>query len=144
METRLSLEELSEKIESLFKKSWQFDLLKQDDSLLLFAQKGGWTRLGAYIIHLGVIVVLAGSIIGKTYGFSTSVSIPEGVFIKNQRENAPASAKSVERVSHNHRSKALSAIRVRPPDLILLDVELTDGSGLDLINDLDDVEYMPG
>jgi PAS domain S-box-containing protein len=28
-------------------------------------------------------------------------------------------------------------------DLILLDVELTDGSGLDLIRDLDDVEYMP-
>lgn len=28
-------------------------------------------------------------------------------------------------------------------DLILLDVELTDGSGLDLIRDLDNVEYMP-
>jgi len=28
-------------------------------------------------------------------------------------------------------------------DLILLDVELTDGSGLDLIRDLDEVEYMP-
>jgi len=28
-------------------------------------------------------------------------------------------------------------------DLILLDVELTDGSGLDLIRDLDDVEHMP-
>ena len=28
-------------------------------------------------------------------------------------------------------------------DMILLDVELTDGSGLDLIRDLDEVEYMP-
>lgn len=28
-------------------------------------------------------------------------------------------------------------------DLILLDIELTDGSGLDLIRDLDEVEYMP-
>ena len=28
-------------------------------------------------------------------------------------------------------------------DLILLDMELSDGSGLDLIRDLDDVEYMP-
>ncbi len=40
-------------------------------------------------------------------------------------------------------SEAHQKLRAEVFDLILLDVELTDGSGLDLINDLDDVEYMP-
>lgn len=38
---------------------------------------------------------------------------------------------------------AHKALREDVYDLILLDVELTDGSGLDLIRDLDEVEYMP-
>jgi len=40
-------------------------------------------------------------------------------------------------------SEAHQKLRQDVYDLILLDVELTDGSGLDLINDLDEVEYMP-
>jgi len=39
--------------------------------------------------------------------------------------------------------EAHQKLRAEVFDLILLDIELTDGSGLDLINDLDDVEYMP-
>ncbi|MGD8784719.1 MAG: PAS domain S-box protein [Thioalkalispiraceae bacterium] len=40
-------------------------------------------------------------------------------------------------------SEAQQKLRQDVYDLILLDVELTDGSGLDLIRDLDEVEYMP-
>jgi len=40
-------------------------------------------------------------------------------------------------------SEAHQKLRQDVYDLILLDVELTDGSGIDLINDLDEVEYMP-
>jgi PAS domain S-box-containing protein len=40
-------------------------------------------------------------------------------------------------------SEAHQQLRQDVFDLILLDVELTDGSGLDLIRDLDEVEYMP-
>ncbi|VAX00279.1 diguanylate cyclase/phosphodiesterase (GGDEF & EAL domains) with PAS/PAC sensor(s) [hydrothermal vent metagenome] len=40
-------------------------------------------------------------------------------------------------------NEAHQKLRAEVFDLILLDIELTDGSGLDLINDLDDVEYMP-
>ena len=40
-------------------------------------------------------------------------------------------------------SEAHQKLREDVYDLILLDVELSDGSGLDLIRDLDEVEYMP-
>lgn len=44
----------------------------------VFAEKGRWTRLGVYIIHCSVILLLAGGLIGSLLGFDGFVNIGVG------------------------------------------------------------------
>jgi cytochrome c biogenesis protein len=65
-----------------------------EGSILLFAQQGAWTRLGVYIVHLSVLVILAGSIIGTFFGFKAYVFLSEGrstdkVFRQENKEPVP-------------------------------------------------------
>ncbi|MBI9091452.1 MAG: cytochrome c biogenesis protein ResB [Desulfobacterium sp.] len=43
-----------------------------------FAEKGAWTRLGFYGIHLSIIVLLFGALLGSIYGIDGHVNVPEG------------------------------------------------------------------
>jgi cytochrome c biogenesis protein len=45
---------------------------------LFFHERGAWTRLGAYIVHLSILVIVFGAVIGNIYGFKASVMVPEG------------------------------------------------------------------
>ena len=49
-----------------------------DNGFLLFAEKGRTTRLGVYVVHLSVLVLLAGALVGSFLGFDGYVQIPEG------------------------------------------------------------------
>ncbi len=49
-----------------------------DGKIYLFAQKGIYSRLGSYMTHISIIIVLVGAIIGNVFGFKAFVSIPEG------------------------------------------------------------------
>jgi cytochrome c biogenesis protein len=42
------------------------------------AEKGRWTRLGVYGVHLSVVILLVGSLLGSISGFEGFASIPEG------------------------------------------------------------------
>ncbi|HDS15671.1 MAG TPA: cytochrome c biogenesis protein ResB [Proteobacteria bacterium] len=42
------------------------------------AEKGRWSRLGVYFVHLSVLVIFAGGIIGSVFGVKGFVNIPEG------------------------------------------------------------------
>jgi cytochrome c biogenesis protein len=42
------------------------------------AEKGRWTRLGVYGVHLSIVVLLIGSLVGANYGFEGYANIPEG------------------------------------------------------------------
>ncbi len=44
----------------------------------LFAQKNPYCRLGVYVVHLSIIVVFIGAIIGSLFGFKAFVNITEG------------------------------------------------------------------
>jgi cytochrome c biogenesis protein len=44
----------------------------------LLAEKGRWTRLGVYVVHLSVLFLLIGGLIGSIWGFDGYVNIPEG------------------------------------------------------------------
>jgi cytochrome c biogenesis protein len=44
----------------------------------LWSEKGRWTRMGVYIVHLSVAFLLAGGLIGSFWGFDGEVNIPEG------------------------------------------------------------------
>jgi cytochrome c biogenesis protein len=48
-----------------------------DGEVLLFAEKWRWTRIGVYIVHLSVVILLLGSLVGSLFGFEGFVNIPE-------------------------------------------------------------------
>ncbi|MDA8433796.1 MAG: cytochrome c biogenesis protein ResB [Nitrospiraceae bacterium] len=43
-----------------------------------YAEKGNFTRLGVYITHLSILVILSGAIIGVYFGFGAFLNLPEG------------------------------------------------------------------
>lgn len=49
-----------------------------DGSWHLFAQKTPWCRLSVYFVHLSVIVIFIGSMIGSLFGYKGFVNILEG------------------------------------------------------------------
>lgn len=48
----------------------------------VFAEKGRWTRLGVYVVHLSVVLLLIGALIGSIFGFEGFVTIPEGESVR--------------------------------------------------------------
>lgn len=44
----------------------------------LFAEKAPWCRLAVYIVHLSVVVIFIGAIVGSLFGFKGFVNILEG------------------------------------------------------------------
>jgi cytochrome c biogenesis protein len=44
----------------------------------LFAQKTAWCRLGVYVVHLSILIIFIGAIIGSLFGYKGFVSIVEG------------------------------------------------------------------
>lgn len=44
----------------------------------LYAEKGNFTRLGVYITHLSILIILAGAILGLLFGYNAALNLPEG------------------------------------------------------------------
>lgn len=49
-----------------------------DGEIHLFAQKTPWCRLGVYVVHLSIVIIFVGAIVGKQFGYKAFVNIPEG------------------------------------------------------------------
>lgn len=45
---------------------------------LLFAEKGAWSRLGVYLVHLSVLVIMAGAVVGGIWGYAGFININQG------------------------------------------------------------------
>jgi cytochrome c biogenesis protein len=52
--------------------------VKESDGYQLYSQKGNYTRLGVYITHFSILVILLGAVLGIFLGFKGSLNIPEG------------------------------------------------------------------
>lgn len=77
-QTPLSLQESKEKIVKALKETgWKPQEKQRDKNLLLFAEKGAWTRFGVYVVHASILIILIGAMIGKFYGHKGSMMIPE-------------------------------------------------------------------
>jgi cytochrome c biogenesis protein len=53
-------------------------ITEQDGEIHLFSQKSPYSRLGVYVVHLSIIVVFIGSIMGSLFGYKAYVNIEEG------------------------------------------------------------------
>ncbi len=62
----------------LAKNGWKAAHENKPEGSLIFSQKTPWSRLGVYAVHLSILVIFAGAIIGSLLGFKAGVMIPEG------------------------------------------------------------------
>jgi cytochrome c biogenesis protein len=79
---------------SLKKTFKQQERIETDSTLTLFAEKGRFSRLGVYITHLSLLIILIGGIMGSLFGFKGFVNILEGetadrFFIRGKNANLP-------------------------------------------------------
>jgi cytochrome c biogenesis protein len=51
---------------------------KEANGYQLYSEKGNYTRLGVYITHLSILLILLGAIIGIFFGFKGFLNLPEG------------------------------------------------------------------
>lgn len=51
---------------------------REDGGFSFFVEKGKYARLGVYVVHLSVIIILAGALIGFVWGVRGGVNIEEG------------------------------------------------------------------
>jgi cytochrome c biogenesis protein len=49
-----------------------------DNGFVLYAERWRWTRLGVYIVHSSVVILLIGGLVGSLFGFEGFVNIAEG------------------------------------------------------------------
>ena len=49
-----------------------------ENGFRIMAERGRWTRLGVPVVHLSVVLILIGALIGSVLGFEGFVNIPEG------------------------------------------------------------------
>jgi len=52
---------------------------KEDKGVQLYAEKGRYSRLGVYVTHLSILLILSGAVIGMLFGFNASLNLPEGI-----------------------------------------------------------------
>ncbi len=64
-------------VDLLKQNGWQAQSKMQGNDEIFFSQKGRWSRTGVYIVHLSILLIFVGAIIGHFGGFKGSVMIPE-------------------------------------------------------------------
>lgn len=72
-------EQLKDKLAAFLSSEFASPVVTEADGAWhLFAQKAPWCRLSVYVVHLSVIVIFIGAMIGSLFGFKGFVNVPEG------------------------------------------------------------------
>lgn len=62
----------------LDQKKWRLQTRHYSDYTLLFTEKCAWSRLGAYLVHTSILIIVLGALVGSYLGFKAFVFVPEG------------------------------------------------------------------
>ncbi len=74
-----SARELRTVVENRLSQTFKTIHVQEDEKgFSAFAEKGAWTRLGFYGIHLSIIILLFGALLGSIFGIDGHVNVPEG------------------------------------------------------------------
>ncbi len=74
-----SAEALKLRYQAVVCRNFRYCLVEETDSgYAIFGEKGRWTRIGVYIVHLSVICMLVGGVIGSMFGFEGFVNLAPG------------------------------------------------------------------
>ncbi len=76
-----SFEGTEQKYKNLFRKKFgNFVFEPAENSFYLFGERGRWSRLGVYIVHASILLLLFGGLLGSISGFEGTLNITEGTF----------------------------------------------------------------
>jgi cytochrome c biogenesis protein len=84
-----------EEIQSYLKKWFRNPRrMETESTITLYSEKGRFSRLGVYVTHLSLLIILIGGIIGSLYGFRGHVEILEGetvnqIFLRMKDQEVP-------------------------------------------------------
>lgn len=65
-------------VRSLMKGFKKVERIEGESFITLYSEKGRFSRLGVYITHLSILIILIGGILGSLFGFRGYVNILEG------------------------------------------------------------------
>jgi cytochrome c biogenesis protein len=73
------LEALLEPFQAVVKRRFRYQRVETaEGATCIYAERGRWTRLGVYVVHLSVVLLIIGAMVGSFFGFEGFVNIPEG------------------------------------------------------------------
>ena len=49
-----------------------------DSGMVLYSERGRWTRIGGYVIHSSILLLFIGALIGGLFGFKANLQLDEG------------------------------------------------------------------
>ena len=76
--TKQPKEEVVSQVEQTLKGTgWKPSQRELEDGTLLFSQKTPWVRFGVYVVHLSILVIFVGAIIGTLFGTKGSIMLQE-------------------------------------------------------------------
>jgi cytochrome c biogenesis protein len=71
--------QLQERYQTTISRSYRYCRVEETDSgYAIFGERGRWTRIGVYIVHLSIICMLVGGVIGTQFGFEGFVNLAPG------------------------------------------------------------------
>lgn len=92
---QIPMKKTEEEISEQFKR-WFRNLERIDSSSFttFYGEKGRFSRLGVYLTHLSVLIILAGGLIGSLYGYRGFVNIFEGetvnyIYLREKAHEVP-------------------------------------------------------
>ena len=69
----------AERLESIIRKKFgRVSRIEEKGVITLHGEKGAFSYFGVYVVHLSILVILAGAIVGSLSGVDGYVNIPEG------------------------------------------------------------------
>ena len=75
---------LRDRVAAVLKAEFAEPVITETDAAYhLFAQKTPWSRMAVYVVHLSVLVIFIGAIIGSLFGYKGYVNIIEGQTVSN-------------------------------------------------------------
>ncbi len=66
-------------ISGLKKIGFNAEVREEEGAFQVYAEKGRQSRLGVYVTHFSILLILSGAVIGMLFGFNGSLNLPEGV-----------------------------------------------------------------
>ena len=88
-------EQLKKCYQAILSRNFRYCRVEETDSGdAIFGERGRWTRIGVYIVHLSVICMLVGGVIGSMFGFEGYVNLAPGdtaqqIQLRNRNQMQP-------------------------------------------------------